>query len=169
MIILSFFSFIADGILSLLFEKNSLFLSLFSLMSLVIIYPYVKNKKNIIYIGSIIGLLYDIVYTQTLFLNTLVFTLLAFFLVVFYKYVPYHILNSVLISVVLVVLFRCITYFAFIFFNDYEINFKLLFKSISSSLILNILYVFIMHYFLKYISIKNTKKGTRSTFVRKNY
>lgn len=172
MILFNLLSFIIDGILSLFLEKNSIFLPLFSLMSLIIIYPYVNDKKNIVFFGCIIGILYDITYTQTLFLNTFVFTLLSFLLILFYKYVPYHIVNSIIVSFILIIMFRTITYLSFIFINDYPMNFSDLFRSIYSSFILNILYVFAMYFLFKLIFRKISKKRKNtysSTFVRKNY
>ena len=70
-------SFLLDGIISNIVPFNlvdpSYFKTIYSLISLVIIYNYFDNKKKYLSILVILGILFDIVYTNTFILNIIVF------------------------------------------------------------------------------------------------
>lgn len=155
MILICILSFLSDGIFSLIFNNNSLFLTIFSLMCLIVIYPYLKNRNYLFYIGSIIGFLFDIVYTQTLFLNTIVFFLLTLLIYFYYKYMPYNIINTLILSLIIIVLYRLITYIFFIIFNDNIFNIHALLKSVYTSIVSNFIYVLFMNSFCKIILKKH--------------
>ena len=64
-------SFLLDGILFSLFSFNTPISPLFSLLSILIIYPYCDtNKKSYFICPALLGVLYDIAYSNSLFLNT---------------------------------------------------------------------------------------------------
>lgn len=149
MIILAILSFIFDGVISLLISKNSLFLSLFSIMSLLVIFPYIKNKINLVYIAILLGFLYDIVYTQTPFLNTIIFLVISLIILLFYKYVPLNFISTCVLLIIIIIIFRTLSYILFILVNDYLFDFNSLLTSIYSSIILNVLYVFTFNIILK--------------------
>lgn len=156
--ILALISFVLDGVLSLLIKQDSIYIPLLSIMSLVIVYPYIKDKQRIFIIAGIVGLLYDVVYTQTLFLNTILFCFLALVVLLFYKYIPINIVNSYILAILLIFLFRGFSYLALIFFNELSFNWNALFKSIYSSIITNLLYLTIMPFILGKIASKRKKK-----------
>ena len=78
-ILISIISFFLDGILSHYILPNSLFLPLFTVVALVLIYPYFNNNnyRYFKYI-ALLGLLYDISYLDTLFLNFFIFIIIGF-------------------------------------------------------------------------------------------
>lgn len=152
MIIINLLSFFLDGIISLFIDKNSIFIPLFSIMSLIVCYPLLKNKRKIIIIGTILGLLYDIVYTQKLFTNTIIFFVISLLVLYYFRYLRFNTFNSTLLSIIIIIFYRCLSYFTFILFSDAILNIKLLFRSIYSSFIFNLLYVFsfnCVYYLLK--------------------
>lgn len=68
-IFISVFSFLLDGILSKYLIKT-IFAPMLTIVSLVIIYPYFNNNNyRYLKYNAIIGLLYDIVYMDTIFYN----------------------------------------------------------------------------------------------------
>lgn len=156
--ILALISFICDGVLSLLISQNSLFIPLLSIMSLIVVYPHLKNKQSIVMIGGILGLLYDIVYTQTLFFNTILFVCLSLIILLFYKYVPFNIVNSYFLAILLIFLFRICSYLVLTFFYQSSFNWTALFKSIYSSLIINFVYLLIVPFILNKIGGRKKKK-----------
>lgn len=155
MIFICILSFIFDGVFSLIFDTNSFFLTLFSLMCLIIIFPYLKNKNNIFYIALIIGLFYDIVYTQTLFLSTILFFCIALMISIYYKYMPYNIINTLILSFLSILLYRFISYVGYLIFSDNLFDFYILIKSIYNSIILNFSYVLVMNGICKMLLKKN--------------
>lgn len=156
-------SFILDGVLSLLMNQDSIYIPLLSIMALIVVYPYIKDKQRIVIMGGFVGLLYDVVYTQTLFLNTILFCFLALVVLLFYKYIPINIVNSYILAILLILLFRVLSYLALVFYYALSFNWEVLFKSIYSSLITNLLYLTIMPFILGKIEGKRKKKRLSKT------
>lgn len=44
-------SFILDGVLSLLMNQDSIYIPLLSIMALIVVYPYIKDKQRIVIMG----------------------------------------------------------------------------------------------------------------------
>lgn len=95
-----FISFILDGICS------NYFVPLFTLLTLIFIY----NNDNKYLYTLIVGILYDVIYTDTLFLNTFVFFFLLFLIEKIFSYIRYNIVNVTLVSILIIVLYRIIIY-----------------------------------------------------------
>lgn len=158
MIILSIFSFIFDGIFSLLVEKDSLLLPLFSLSSLIVIYPYILKKHKLIYFALSLGFCYDIIYTQTPLLYTILFTILCLIILLYFRFVPYNIVSSLISTTVVIFIYRIISYTCVMLINDYDFSWNVVFKSFYSSLISNIIYIIIFYNIFKIYYGKKIKK-----------
>lgn len=79
-------SFYLEGLLNILLDVSFL-IPLFSLMSIIVIYSYLKDEdKKYFIICLSVGLLYDVVYTNTLFLNASLFLLIGYITTRLYKY-----------------------------------------------------------------------------------
>lgn len=157
MILISLFSFFLDGIVSLFLDKNSIFIPLFTLMSLIVSYPLIKNKRKIIIISTTLGLLYDIVYTQTLFTNTIIFFVIGLIVLSIFKYIKYNTFNSVIACFLIIISYRILSYISFFAFNDVELNLSLIFKSIYSSILINLVYIFTFNLFYYLLKIEDKK------------
>lgn len=158
MIIINIISLILDGILSVLLDNNSLFVSLFSVVSLIVIYPYLSTKKNIFIYGAITGCLYDIVYTQTPFLNTLIFIMISAIIYFWFKFLPINFFNSLFLTFIVIFVFRAFVYFIQVFVGNIKLNFSLFLKSFYSSIISNIIYYAITFFLLKKFDLKDRKR-----------
>jgi len=135
-------SFVLDNIISNLFSYNSIFYSLFTILSLVLIYPNFNRRSNNYYIYAfILGLVYDITITNTLFLNAFVFLLLSYLIRLTLYKITYNYLSILIISICAIIYYRVITYMILTILNYLDFNIFLLFKSIYSSLTLNIIYI----------------------------
>lgn len=175
MIIINFISLILDGILSVMLNNGSILLPLFSLVSLIIVYPYLTKKENIFIYSMIIGYLYDIVYTQTPFLNTILFIVLSIGIYCYYNFLPISFFNSLVLVLITILLFRIFTYFILVFVGVINTDYQLLFESIYASLLSNIIYYVMVSFILKRYFNKKGKKHygsisfKRWTNVRKKY
>ena len=99
MIWLMLISFLLDGILSSIFYGDSLFLPLFSIIILVVTYPYMmQSKKKFLIAIGVLGLLYDVVYTNTFFLYVYIFILIGLVIMLFYRFFRNQIINTLLIG-----------------------------------------------------------------------
>lgn len=154
-VLISMISFFLDGILSRYILLNSLFLPLFTIVSLVIIYPYFNND-NFRYFKfiAIIGLLYDIAYFNTLFYNFFIFIALGFIIGLINYLLSNNIYTNILMTVASITTYRIITFLITIIFKtSYPLS-ELL-QSIYSSLILNIIYCLIIYIITELYSKKN--------------
>ena len=150
---ISLVSFFLDGILSKYILSSSILMPLFTIVSVVIIYPYFNNNdlRYFKYI-AILGLLYDIVYMNFMFYNFFVFMVLGFITVFIQYLLSDRLYTNILITIVNIISYRFINYI-YANINGY-ISLKQLFISIYSSLILNILYCILLYIISEYISKK---------------
>ena len=107
-IIATLVSFLLQGITSMFqnYQKEtlSIFLTIYPLISLLVLVPYYDNNKKMIILTVITGLLIDFVYTNTLFFNAILFTGILFLFKLLHSYLPYNLLTvniSNLLSVIL--------------------------------------------------------------------
>lgn len=142
-------SFLFDNLISFFLNTNLLFNPLLSLVSLIIIFRYYHRKYENKYLitSFVLGLVYDIVCTDTVFLNAGIYLLLSLFIIKFYKIFSYNLLNSAILLIIVIIIYRSITFLVLSNFNFISFNLYHLLQSISSSLILNLLYL--SFFFLK--------------------
>jgi len=148
-------SFFLDSILTSFIPIDSILLPLFSLISLIIIHPYFHKEENSYLIFSfLLGLLYDIVYTDTIFLNAFIFLLLAFIIKLINDYISNNMFNVSIMSLLLVIIYRTITYFVLVIINYLTYDFHDLLVCIYSSLILNVFYAILLYLITDFVSKK---------------
>ena len=79
-IVYTIISFLLDGLLSNYMSINiinpSYFRTIYSVISLVIIFNYFDNDTKYLKILLILGILFDIVYTNTFLLNIIIFLII---------------------------------------------------------------------------------------------
>ena len=144
-IIVVLFSFLLEGILSNFINGISYLNPLFTIISLIIIYPFLYNKKNNYYkIIFITGIIYDIVYTNTLFFNALIFMLIGFLIIQTNRLLSKNIINIFLISILIIIFYRIATYTLLVLIGYIKNDIYNLFNSIHSSIVINILYGMIL-------------------------
>ncbi len=155
-ILIILLSFYLEGIVNSFINIDYL-VPLFTMLSLIIVYPYLYNKKKLyIMICFITGLLYDIGYTDTLFLNATIFTLIGYIIMVLNKFITNNKFNVALISIILIILYRVITYIILNFINYVNKDINLLLNSIIDSILINIIYIVILYIITDIIA---NKKG----------
>lgn len=142
-------SFLFDNLISFFLNINLLFNPLLSLVSLIIIFRYYHRKDENKYLitSFVLGLVYDIVCTDTIFLNAGIYLLLSLFIIKFYKIFSYNLLNSAILLIIVIIIYRSIIFLVLSNFNFISFNLYHLLQSIYSSLILNLLYL--SFFFLK--------------------
>ena len=110
--------------------------SLFTLLSLLLTYNK-KNRKKLITISIILGLLYDIIYTNTLFINTIVFLLSIYLIEIIYKKNNY--LNIIIYSLIIIIYYRLAQYIIINIIYNYP-SYDII-KNIVYSILINMIYV----------------------------
>lgn len=154
-----FISFILEGIVSNLVPTSSLFIPLFSIVSLLVTYPlFNENKiKYLIYSGTL-GLLYDLVYTNTPFINTFTFVITALIITFICKFITLNKLNLVLIILFILLFNQTINYLLLCLFRYRIFNNSTLLEGLYSSLILNVVYSYILYVVIEIINKKRKYK-----------
>lgn len=150
MILILIIAFYLDGLLSNMFIVSDYLYPLCFLLSLVLIYPsFQKSELSKYYLISLImGLLYDIVYTNTLFINFIIFFLIAILIKNIYNLVSNNYLSLILISFLVIVIYRTLTYLILSIINYKFLSIDLLFNSFYSSIITNFIYITILYLLL---------------------
>ena len=121
------------------FDTN-LFNNCFSLISLIIIFPYFYNNRKLYFIISfIIGLIIDIAYTDTLFLNAFIYLFIAYIITKLSMLILSNFFNNIFLTLLIIIIYRVTTYFLLV---------------ILSSIILNVIYVIILSILSNIVSRK---------------
>lgn len=142
-------SFLLDGIISNIVPFNlvdpSYFKTIYSLISLVIIYNYFDNKKKYLSILVILGILFDIVYTNTFILNIIVFLTIYIILSNLDYLIPNNIITINIKSIICISMYHILTYIILLLANYNSYSIKLLFIIIIRSIIMTIIYTTISY------------------------
>lgn len=149
-------SFLLEGVISNFISLSSnFFLPLFSIISLVVIYPFFNNDNSkFLRFSFALGIFYDLIYTDTFLLNGCIFLATGYLIKQINKRITNNAFNVIIISIIVVVFYRFITYMTLLFIGYLTFEWQILIKSIYSSLILNILYGLFLYLIADYFSRK---------------
>ncbi len=135
-------SFILDSLISNFIPLNSILMPLFTIMSLIIIYPYFNNNKSKYLLACFTtGMLYDLIYTNTIIIHAFLFLVIGFIIIRLNLVLSNNWLNVAIMAIIIIIIYRIIAYGLLLITANITFNFFTLFKSIYSSLLLNFIYV----------------------------
>ena len=142
-------SFLIDSLMSNILPFNlvdpSWFKTIYSVISLVILYNYFDNQKKYISIVIVLGIFFDIVYTNTFILNIVVFLIIYFILSQLDYIITTNIFTINLKSIICVLLYHLLTYIILLLANYNNYSIKLLGIILLRSLIMTIIYTTISY------------------------
>ena len=144
-IIIMIISLLLDGLLSnylpYLVNDLSLFTPLFTLISIFIIYPFYRKREKEYFIHIfILGIIYDLLYTNLLFFTGVIFVIVGLIIKFIIKNYELGYLKILLYMVIIIVLYESITVLFLGIYNVIPISFNKLIYKISHSLIINLIY-----------------------------
>jgi len=156
MYIILIVSVLLDQVFLSLIQNHSVLFPLFTLMSLIVIYPFFRKSQYHAYlsIALFLGGVYDIVYMNTLFLNLGLFLLVGILIKFFFKVFSINLINNTIVGIIIILLYRSVTYFILLCSGYLNWSFSLFIKGIYSSLIVNLMYVIVIHLVLLLMSHK---------------
>lgn len=135
------FSFLFESAFSNIVFNYSVLTPLFLLTSFSILYPYFKKRNfNFILVCIICGLIYDVVFTNSPFINTISFGISGGLIILGYNYITYNIINSNLLNIVSIIVYRIISFFLLCIIDYIKFNEFNLLEGIYNSLLVNIIY-----------------------------
>lgn len=143
-------SFILDIILSnvLPFMKGdlSIFTSLFVPITIYLIYPFYKNQELKYYIESfIIGIIYDLIFTNLLFFDGVIFLIISLVSVKIYKNFIVGKYKNIMYVFLIIILYEFLVASIFLIFNLVPICFYDFVYKISHTLLINVVYGFLLY------------------------
>ena len=137
-------SFLLDGIISNIIPFNlvdpSYFKTIYSVISLVIIYNYFDNHQKYLTILIILGIFFDIIYTNTFILNIIVFLIIYIVLSNLDYIITTNIFTINLKSIVCISTYHITTYIILLLANYNNYSIKLLGLILIRSIIMTIIY-----------------------------
>lgn len=149
-IILIILSLLLDGYLSTIISSSSYFLPLLTLTTIYLIYPkYSKKIRSYKLIVIIVGLIYDLLYTNLLLFHAVIFYILSFLIIHIYKNYSQTKLTTILSLIILIVVYELLVASIFFIFQVSTITFIKLITKIFKSLLLNIIYALVLTPILK--------------------
>lgn len=142
-------SFLLDGIISNIIPFNlvdpSYFKTIYSVISLVIIYNYFDNHQKYLTILIILGIFFDIIYTNTFILNIIVFLIIYIVLSNLDYIITTNIFTINLKSIVCISTYHITTYIILLLANYNNYSIKLLGLILIRSIIMTIIYTTISY------------------------
>lgn len=160
MVIYTVISFLLDSLLSNYINTSlidpSYLRTIYSVISLVIIFNYFENKTKYLVITIILGILFDIVYTNTFLLNIVIFYLIYIVLNILDYYISNNLFTINLKSLIAITIYHILSYLILLLvhYNNYDSS--LLSLILLRSIIMTIIYTTISYliikkiYYLKY-------------------
>lgn len=143
------FSFLLDSIVSNFQTFNlidpSWFKTIYSIIALVILYNYFDNKPKYISILVIVGIFFDIIYTNTFILNAIIFLIIYLVLSRLDYLITTNIFTINLKSIICISLYHILTYIILLLANYNSYDIKLLGIILLRSLIMTIIYTTISY------------------------
>lgn len=144
-----------DGLLTNLISNISFFLPLLTITNIFLIYEYYKKHEKTYFIMiAILGLLYDLLYTNLLFFHMIVFLCLGIFTKQIYKYFKITKLKLFIYISLLIIFFELLTSTLLVLFQVINFDIQRIIYIITHSILLNIIYGQII-----FISFERIKKA----------
>lgn len=161
-IVIIIISLLLDGLLTnylpFLVNNLSLFTPLFTLISISIIYPFYRKKEKEYYsMVFIIGIIYDLCYTNLLFLNAIMFLIIAIVSKYIYKNFEITFFRLIVYTIIIITIYEFITAGIIGILGLVPITIERIIYKITHSIVLNVIYVEIIYLILKLIPKKYKK------------
>lgn len=148
-------SIFLDNLISIFINTNSIFFPLFTLLSIIFLNLLNIEDFHYFLLTFIIGFVYDIFFSNSIFMNTSIFLFLGLIIYLIFKKINYNFFNVLITSILIIILYRIITYFLFLLNSNVYFNINIIFKGIYSSLIINIIYIIVVYFITDKIAISS--------------
>lgn len=147
------FSFFIEGFMSNVFVSTltdiSYFTTIYTIISLVVVYPYFYNKKKYSILVFIFGFLFDVLYTSTFLVNICIFLVIGFVIYIFNNILSDNIFTINIISIISIILYHILSFVILSITNYANYSFLLLFNIIIHSIFMTIIYTSISYFMVR--------------------
>ena len=158
-VIIIIISFLLDGLLTnylpYLVGDLSWFTPLLTVVSLFIIYPfYRKEEKKYFIIVFVLGILYDLFYTNLLFFNAVMFSLVGILSRWIHKNYEMGFIKLIIYAIIIICFYEISTASILWIYHIVPMSISRIFYKISHTLLLNIIYLEIIYILIKILPKK---------------
>lgn len=165
MITYAVISFLLDGFISNYMNvgiiEPSYFRTIFSVISLVIMLYFFEDNKKYFYILIVIGILFDIVYTNTFLLNIFLFYVIYFILSKIDNFLSDNLFMVCIKSYLAIFLYHTLSYLILMIAEYQYYSIKLLWDILLHSIISTVIYSVFSYLIIKKIFYKRYDRKIR--------
>ena len=148
-------SFILENIMSNIFittlNNVSPFTTIYTIIALVVIYPYFASDKKYFLLVIIFGFLFDTIYTSTILLNLTIFLVISLLIKTLNNIISDNIIMTNIISLISVATYHILTFIILNIVTSKSYSIILLGKILTHSIIMTIIYTSISYIIIKYL------------------
>ena len=148
-IIILVISFLLEGIVSNFVPMNSFLIPLFTLISLIIIYPLFDETNEYYKYAFVTGLVYDLFYTDTILFHAIIFCFIALIIKRLNLVLSDNYLNVLVIIALCILIYRIITYVFLVIVGTVMFDMVDLLFSVLNSYVINLIYGLIVFFVVK--------------------
>lgn len=158
-IIITIISFLLEGIFSFYIPISSRFwLPIPTLLSVCFCHVYFLKNKNYIWYSFLTGILYDIAYTNTLFLHGILFVCMGYIGKKISKFISHTWYQFLIMTIMLIVIYRLLSYTILISVGYLHFNLSFFLSITMASFLWNLIYSVLLygidHFILKRFTTK---------------
>ena len=158
-------SFVLENVMASIFPATlgsvSYFTTIYTIIALVVIYPYFANEKKYYILVIIFGALFDILYTSTLLMNVVFFILIAVIIKVLNTIMSDNIFTTNVISIISIIIYHLLSFVILNLETSQTYSLILLGKIITHSILMTIIYTTISYVIIKLIYNKLDMKQVK--------
>ena len=155
-------SFLLDGLISnytcINIVNPSYLRTIFSVVALIISFNYFDNNSKYLKILVVVGILFDIVYTNTFMLNIILFYLIYLIIKYLNVYIPNNIFTINIKCLLGIFIYHLLSYIILLLVHYMNYSFSLLLIILTRSIIMTIIYTSISYYIVGKIYYKKYDK-----------
>lgn len=134
------------------YNSLSIFSTIYVLIALLILNPYFENRKKYFTLLIIFGLIIDIAYTNTFFLNTFLFIICYYISKTFHNFIPYNWLTVSVSNLLCISLYHVMSFLLLTILKYDTYTISNLTKILSHSILMTIIYSIIVYTVINFIN-----------------
>ena len=151
-------SLLLEVIMSNFFQTTlnsiSIFTTIYTIIALVIIYPYFNNERKYFILVVASGLLFDILYTSSFIFNLVLFLIVGIVIKTLYSILSENIFITNIISIIAISTYHIAAFIILSILSSINYNLLLLINIIIKSILMTIIYTTISYYSIKFVMNK---------------
>ena len=151
-------SLLLEVIMSNFFQTTlnsiSIFTTIYTIIALVIIYPYFSNERKYFILVVASGLLFDILYTSSFIFNLVLFLIVGIVIKTLYSILSENIFITNIISIIAISTYHITAFIILSILSSINYNLLLLINIIIKSILMTIIYTTISYYSIKFVMNK---------------